>query len=125
MRIGHTGSCHNQANVINDNQANVIDDVKDCVYVYICAYREHIICRIDKKMGSLAKTAHEMAIDGDEPPPRYFINESTFGSIDASPPPLPIPTIDISLLSLPSSGEEVEQLRSALSSWGCFQVLIS
>ncbi|KAG5564279.1 hypothetical protein RHGRI_000472 [Rhododendron griersonianum] len=57
-------------------------------------------------MGSLAKTAHEMAIDGDEPPPRYFINESTFGSVDASPPPLPIPTIDISLLSLPSSGEE-------------------
>ncbi|KAE9462648.1 hypothetical protein C3L33_05432, partial [Rhododendron williamsianum] len=43
--------------------------------------------------------------------------------VDASPPPLPIPTIDISLLSLPSSGEEVEQLRSALSSWGCFQAI--
>lgn len=66
------------------------------------------------------KTVHEMFLDGDEPPPRYFVKESKFGLVETSPPSAPIPTIDISLLS---SDEELEKLRSALiNSWGCFQV---
>ncbi|KAK3039962.1 hypothetical protein RJ639_027152, partial [Escallonia herrerae] len=78
------------------------------------------------EMASLAKTAHELSIDGDEPPPRYIVKDSPFGSIDASLPSAPVPVIDISLLSsasLVSSNEELETLISALSSWGCFQAI--
>ncbi|KAL6974065.1 hypothetical protein U1Q18_028248 [Sarracenia purpurea var. burkii] len=76
-------------------------------------------------MGSVNKTAYEMFIDGDEPPPRYVVKETTFGSIDSSPPLLPISIIDVGLLSSsssPSSIEELEKLRSALSTCGCFQI---
>ncbi|XP_057514571.1 protein SRG1-like [Actinidia eriantha] len=105
------------------------------MHMYCFLYMQHILqlqkselgeSLLHRKMGSLSKTAHEMSIDGDEPPPRYIVKESTFGSIDSSPPLIPIPIIDISLLSStssPSSIEELEKLRSALSSWGCFQAI--
>ncbi|XP_059636585.1 protein SRG1-like [Cornus florida] len=73
-----------------------------------------------------SKSAQELFINGDEPPPRYIVKESNFGSIDSSPPLAPIPTIDVSLLlpsSSPSSIQELDKLRSALSSWGCFQAI--
>ncbi|KAK2991073.1 hypothetical protein RJ640_010075 [Escallonia rubra] len=75
------------------------------------------------EMASLAKTAHELSIDGDEPPPRYIVKDSPFGSIDSSLPSAPVPVIDIGLLSSASSNEELEKLKSALSSWGCFQAI--
>lgn len=66
------------------------------------------------------KTVHEMSLAGDEPSPGYIVKEGKFGLVDSSPPSAPIPTIDISLLS---SDEELEKLRSALvNSWGYFQV---
>lgn len=76
---------------------------------------------------SPSKSVPQMAINGDEPPPpQYVLKQSIFGSIDVSPPYGPFPIIDISLFS-PSSPpadahNELEKLRSALSSAGCFQV---
>ncbi|POO01324.1 Oxoglutarate/iron-dependent dioxygenase [Trema orientale] len=65
--------------------------------------------------------SQEIAIDGENPPQQFFVKDSTaFGSMDDSPPRIPIPVIDLSLLS---SESELEKLRSALSSWGCFQAI--
>ncbi|KAL7189826.1 hypothetical protein ACSBR1_039461 [Camellia fascicularis] len=83
-------------------------------------------------MLSVSKTVQEMSKDGDEPPQNYIVRDNTlFGPIDTSPPLALIPVIDISLfLTSPSSlhsslqeETELEKLRSALSSWGCFQVI--
>lgn len=64
------------------------------------------------------KSAEELSVNGDEPPPTYIIDKnSIFGSIDSSVPLAPIPTIDIGCLS----DHELDKLRSALCSWGCFQ----
>ncbi|CAL5360871.1 unnamed protein product [Camellia sinensis] len=79
--------------------------------------------REEEEALSLHKTAHEMSIDGDEPPPRYIVKESIFGSLHSSSSPLPlipIPVIDIALLSSP---QQLHKLRSTLSSWGCFQAI--
>ncbi|CAN6699818.1 unnamed protein product [Malus baccata var. baccata] len=74
----------------------------------------------------------EMSMNGEQPPAEYIVKESRFGSIDSSPPLADeIPIIDISLFS-PSSPQyseqaenhELQKLRSALSSAGCFQVSI-
>ncbi|KAJ9141036.1 hypothetical protein P3X46_031619 [Hevea brasiliensis] len=65
---------------------------------------------------SLSKYVQEMSIDGDEPPPRYIVKEFP----NPSPPSASIPVIDLSLLS---SAEVLGKLKSALSSWGCFQVV--
>lgn len=65
--------------------------------------------------GSPAKYVQEMSRDGDEPPPRYIVKQIP----NSSPPSAPVPVIDLSQLSSP---EELGKLRSALSSWGCFQV---
>lgn len=69
----------------------------------------------------MAKTAHELSLDGDEPPPRYFVKQSPFGLIDSSISSVSIPIIDLSLLSS-SNEDELKKLGSALTSWGCFQV---
>lgn len=67
---------------------------------------------------SLNKTVEEMSINGHAPPPQFHVKEISDGSADSSPP-VPIPVIDISLLS---DEDELQKLRSALSSEGCFQV---
>lgn len=69
----------------------------------------------------LPKSVQELSMDGDEPPSKYLVKGSSFGS-KISSTPIPIPIIDVSLLS---SEEELEKLRSALSSAGCFQVRIN
>jgi len=69
---------------------------------------------------SVPKSVQEMSMDGDEPPSRYVVNGNSFGSKDSSVQ-FPIPIIDVRLLS---SEDELEKLRSALSSAGCFQVWI-
>ncbi|CAI9100898.1 OLC1v1038087C1 [Oldenlandia corymbosa var. corymbosa] len=68
------------------------------------------------------KNVHKMFLQGSKPPPRYIVKESKFGLVDRSPPLAPIPTINLSLLlsSSPAPDEELEKLRSALDSWGCF-----
>lgn len=68
---------------------------------------------------SLDKTVEEMSINGHAPPPQFLVKEISLGSTDSSPS-VPIPIIDISLLS---SDDELQKLRSALSSGGCFQAI--
>lgn len=76
----------------------------------------------------LSMSVQEMSMSGDEPPPEYLVKESRFGVIESSPELGQIPIIDVSLFS-PSSIDskqaeiELNRLRSALSSSGCFQVI--
>ena len=77
----------------------------------------------------LSKRVEEMSINSEEPPQEYIVKDSSFGSIESSDPSLgSIPIIDINIFSLSSSHDpkevenELEKLRSALSSEGCFQV---
>ncbi|XVE63646.1 hypothetical protein DITRI_Ditri07aG0036700 [Diplodiscus trichospermus] len=79
---------------------------------------------------SLSKSVEEMSAAGDEPPSQYIVKDSCFGSADFSPSLSPFPIIDISLFSSPSSSfpgteadRELEKLKSALSSSGCFQAI--
>ena len=77
---------------------------------------------------TLSKSVEEMSINGFEPPQEYIVKDCRFGSIESSASLGSIPIIDISILSLSSSHDpkevenELEKLRSALSSAGCFQV---
>ncbi|PON68550.1 Oxoglutarate/iron-dependent dioxygenase [Parasponia andersonii] len=69
----------------------------------------------------LEGVSQEIAINGDNPPQKFFVKQSTaFGSVDISPPTIPIPVIDVGMLS---SKSELEKLRSALTTWGCFQAI--
>ncbi|KAK7388592.1 hypothetical protein VNO78_23414 [Psophocarpus tetragonolobus] len=68
---------------------------------------------------SVPKSIKQMSTDGDEPPSQYIVNGNSFGSEDPSTQ-IPIPIIDVSLLS---SESEIEKLRSALSSAGFFQAI--
>ncbi|GLT53552.1 hypothetical protein SLA2020_268170 [Shorea laevis] len=76
----------------------------------------------------LSKRVQEMVINGEEPPPLYVcrVGDETK---EVSSTLSSIPIIDFSLLSTsaPSSKQEeeevLEQLRSALCSWGCFQAI--
>ncbi|KAJ1385866.1 Oxoglutarate/iron-dependent dioxygenase [Sesbania bispinosa] len=68
---------------------------------------------------SMPKSVQDMSMDGDEPPSQYVVKGISFGSKDSSAL-IPIPIIDVSLLS---SESELEKLRSALSSAGCFQAI--
>ncbi|KAK6912253.1 Non-hem dioxygenase N-terminal domain [Dillenia turbinata] len=75
----------------------------------------------------LAKRVQEMVLDEDDPAAPYLsrIDDPTR---HVSPPLAQIPTIDLSLYSSPTSGseeekQELEKLRSALGSWGCFQAI--
>ncbi|KAF8393131.1 hypothetical protein HHK36_021372 [Tetracentron sinense] len=82
---------------------------------------------IPTKVVSLPKLVQELAINGEEPPPRYFFRDGKDAPIKASPLLSSIPIINLGLLSSssssPSANEELEKLRSALSSWGCFQAI--
>ncbi|KAK6941726.1 Non-hem dioxygenase N-terminal domain [Dillenia turbinata] len=76
------------------------------------------------------KSAQQMSIDGDQPPERFIVRESSFGVLDICPPTASIPVINLSLLtssdlSLSSKEEvqELDKLRLAFSSWGCVQVV--
>ncbi|PNX78080.1 protein SRG1-like, partial [Trifolium pratense] len=67
------------------------------------------------------RSIQEMSMDGDEPPSEYLVKGNSFGSKEDSSTLIPIPIIDVSLLS---SQAELEKLRSALiSSAGCFQAI--
>nr|AFK39746.1 unknown [Medicago truncatula] len=68
----------------------------------------------------LPRSVQEMSMDGDEPPSQYLVNGNVFGSKEDSSTLIPIPIIDVSLLS---SEDELEKLRSALSSAGYFQAI--
>lgn len=76
----------------------------------------------------LSKRVQEMALNGEEPPPPYVCRDD--GPTPDNPSALcSLPLIDFGLLSLPTTPiaeqkQELEKLRLALSSWGCFQVHI-
>ncbi|CAI0388969.1 unnamed protein product [Linum tenue] len=78
---------------------------------------------------AIAKTmdsVHEIAITGQNLPAKYIYTDSINPSQDPSIPLplLEIPVIDFNRLATPSigTGEELERLRSALSSYGCVMV---
>ncbi|KAF3453062.1 hypothetical protein FNV43_RR03495 [Rhamnella rubrinervis] len=62
----------------------------------------------------------EMPINSQEPPAQFIVKETRFGSVDGSPPLASIPVVDLSQLF---SEDELDKLRSALCSWGCFQAI--
>ncbi|KAG2718916.1 hypothetical protein I3760_03G242300 [Carya illinoinensis] len=78
-------------------------------------------------------SVEEMSIKGDEPPPEYIVKDFTFGSIESSPSLGSIPIINIGLFSSQLSPshdhhskqveDELEKLRSALSSGVGFQAI--
>ncbi|KAD2394289.1 hypothetical protein E3N88_41266 [Mikania micrantha] len=78
------------------------------------------------------KTAQQMAMDGDEPTSKYIINNYTtytkFSPIETSPPLGSVPIIDIDGFVSSSKQDdqqinELTKLRSALTTWGCFQAV--
>lgn len=73
----------------------------------------------------LSKRVQDMVLNGEEPPPLYICRDGDANE-DVSSASSSIPIIDLSLLSSSAPGskqeEELENLRSALCSWGCFQV---
>ncbi|XP_071717328.1 protein LATERAL BRANCHING OXIDOREDUCTASE 1-like [Rutidosis leptorrhynchoides] len=82
---------------------------------------------IDLDKAALSKTVQEMAVDGDQPPSTYIVKEFKFGPLETSLPSAPIPIIDMSCFLSTSSMEvqeiEIAKLRSALTTWGCFQAV--
>ncbi|WRX33681.1 Non-hem dioxygenase N-terminal domain - like 10 [Theobroma cacao] len=72
---------------------------------------------------SLSRSIQEMSMNGDEPPPEFYVKDSSFTHTDYSDlsASISVPVIDISLLL--SSKDELEKLRQALSSGGCFQAI--
>ncbi|XP_065851233.1 protein LATERAL BRANCHING OXIDOREDUCTASE 1-like [Euphorbia lathyris] len=69
----------------------------------------------------MSKYVQDMSIDGDEPPPMYFTKEI----IPSSLPLISLPLINLTLLSSSSKEgvQELQKLKQALSSWGCFQAV--
>ncbi|XP_065848605.1 jasmonate-induced oxygenase 4-like [Euphorbia lathyris] len=72
---------------------------------------------------STPKSVQEMAVNGQDPPEKYFYKGSDL-DIDAPVPLINVSVIDICLLTYPSTRpQELHKLRSALTYWGCFQVV--
>lgn len=69
-------------------------------------------------MGSLPGTVQELASKGEEIPEKFIHKDGDGGAPNA--PIMDVPVVDIALLG--SSTEELDKLRSALNTWGCFQV---
>lgn len=65
------------------------------------------------------KPVQEIVENGIQFPNEYIWEDANYGVIDAFAPLAEIPVIDIARLN---SVEELDKLRSALTSWGCFQV---
>ncbi|KAK4431790.1 Leucoanthocyanidin dioxygenase [Sesamum alatum] len=79
------------------------------------------------EVSSTTTTVQELVENGDELPHSYIWRDNgDYGAIDFSVPlGTEIPVIDFSLLVSSSSAMDPEllKLRSALSSWGCFQAV--
>ncbi|KDP37045.1 hypothetical protein JCGZ_06101 [Jatropha curcas] len=74
----------------------------------------------------LAKRVQEMVLNGEEPQPPYICRDDPTDHEDVSVPPDPLPVIDLSLiasLETSTAQEELQKLKSALCSWGCFQAI--
>ena len=74
------------------------------------------------KTPMVQKSVQELVLNGDELPEKYIHKDREGGDLDV--PLVEIPVVNLGLLSsLSTSKEELQKLRSALSTWGCFQVL--
>ncbi|WCJ28862.1 2-oxoglutarate (2OG) and Fe(II)-dependent oxygenase superfamily protein [Euphorbia peplus] len=72
---------------------------------------------------STPKSVQEIAVNGQDPPEKYFFKGSDL-HLDAAVPLINVAVIDLRLLTSPSTrSPELLKLRSALTSWGCFQVI--
>ncbi|XP_034893118.1 protein SRG1 [Populus alba] len=72
----------------------------------------------------ISNSVQEMALNGKEPPVKYFCKGNDVGVLDASVPLIDIPVVDLGLLTSPStSAQELEKFHLAVSSRGCFQVV--
>lgn len=75
----------------------------------------------------LSKRVQEMVLNGEQPPELYISRDGSEG-VDVCSASTPVPIVDISFFSssVPSDvqEEELQKLRSILSTWGCFQVRI-
>jgi hypothetical protein len=76
------------------------------------------------------KSAQELALNPENVPNNYIHKEGGVGFRDALLPSesddIDIPVVDIGNLTSPSTAQqELHKLRSALSSWGLFQVNLS
>ncbi|XP_021906591.1 probable 2-oxoglutarate-dependent dioxygenase ANS [Carica papaya] len=74
----------------------------------------------------LSKRVQEMVLNGEQPPELYISRDGSEG-VDVCSASTPVPIVDISFFSssVPSDvqGEELQKLRSILSTWGCFQAI--
>ncbi|XP_057514717.1 protein SRG1-like isoform X2 [Actinidia eriantha] len=75
----------------------------------------------------LSKRVQEMVLNGEEPPAPY-ISRDDDPSDDDDSTVSPIPIIDLSVLSHSTASteeyeEELQKLKSALHTWGCFQAV--
>lgn len=71
-----------------------------------------------------SKTVHELILSGDELPEKYIFKGPDAGVLDTPLPLMDAPLIDMALLtSFSSTTQELHNLRSALTHWGCFQVI--
>lgn len=72
------------------------------------------------------RPVQELAEDGGELPQGFICKDFPYGLINSSVPLMDIPVLDFSRLSSSSDStadEELAKLQSALTSWGCFQVI--
>ncbi|XP_012081148.2 protein SRG1-like [Jatropha curcas] len=73
---------------------------------------------------SMSKSVQESAIDGEESLEKYIQKGTESGKLNTSVSLIEVPIVDIGLLKSPlTRTEELHKLRSALTSWGCFQII--
>lgn len=83
-----------------------------------------------KQEVAISNHVQEFALNIDKLPESYIHRESDFGAIDVSCPLVEVPVIDYGQLLASSStstqggsDQELKKLHSALTIWGCFQVI--
>jgi hypothetical protein len=75
----------------------------------------------------LPNSVQQLAANVEEPPSQYLLREEEplARNLAGTEMPEPIPTIDIGLLSASNDAGEAAKLRSALLTWGFFQVSLT
>jgi hypothetical protein len=75
----------------------------------------------------LPNSVQQLASTMQEPPSRYLLREEEpLGrNLAGTEMPEPIPMIDLGLLSASNDADEAAKLRSALLTWGFFQVSLT
>ncbi|KAF4346138.1 hypothetical protein G4B88_011113 [Cannabis sativa] len=110
--------------LVNEERPKMYKTVKNYGHFNYTCFQKESSKFIAPTMAGLVLPHEEVSqgidMNRDDPPKEFFVKESAFGAVDSSPPLIPIPVIDLSMLSTET---ELEKLRSALSTWGCFQAI--